>query len=69
MATSDISTTYVNGQAFALLSYESGAYDAPANALETEAELVAKLLSAQQASGGWTWKALPKGTILIRRPW
>ena len=61
MATSDISTTYVNGQAFALLSYESGAYDAPANALETEAELVAKLLSAQQASGGWTWKGAAEG--------
>ena len=61
MATSDISTTYVNGQAFALLSYESGAYDAPANALETEAELVAKLLSAQQASSGWTWKGAAEG--------
>ena len=61
MATSDISTTYVNGQAFALLSYESGAYDVPANALETEAELVAKLLSAQQASGGWTWKGAAEG--------
>ena len=61
MATSDISTTYVNGQAFALLSYESGAYDAPANALETEAELVVKLLSAQQASGGWTWKGAAEG--------
>ena len=41
--------------------YKRQAYDAPANALETEAELVPKLLSAQQASGGWTWKGAAEG--------
>lgn len=53
MAVSPKSIQFVNGQAFALLSYESGAYEVPENALKSIDELIAEIVAAELPNGGW----------------
>lgn len=47
----------INEWTFALLAYDAGAYTLPAGAVNTREKLIADLLAAQNADGGWSYQS------------